>query len=97
MLFCVVFVIAFALYLLSFLPDSMDAITSFQPDIGDCLKSYVFIVRCCVLSVFAFALYWSDGDMIEIQGCMIMICYMSLACYICVFRLKPMHLLTFCL
>ena len=30
--------------------------------------------------------------MIEIQGCMILICYMSLAYYVCVFTLKPIKI-----
>ena len=81
----------------NFVDKGIVALTLLHTDIGDCWNSYVCLVQFCEVLVVAFALYWLDDYMIEIQGCMIMICYMSLACYACVFRLKPMHLLTFCL
>jgi len=44
------------------------AITFLHTDIGDCWNSYICIVRFCVVFVVAFALYWLDDYMIEIQG-----------------------------
>ena len=52
----------------NFVDKGIVALTLLHTDIGDCWNSYVCLVQFCEVLVVAFALYWLDDYMIEIQG-----------------------------